>query len=245
MNSDWVPGTKIPELKESNLLAEGSHSRVYSISDRLVVRQLKSFSGTYPNADLIAHLKKMGYPTPALYEARQDKLVMERVHGPTLLQSLIAQETSLSEGIDIIVDLHEQLHAINPPEITSISGWAGHGDRIIHMDIHPGTIVMTNTGPQLVSWEDSQYGLAELDVASTALVFAMVATYPGELQKPAAALFHKFTRRVGTDYVPYLEQAAQIRRTDMDTSTEELELLTTGLAWAQENHSSVKSNLSR
>lgn len=241
MNSDWVPGTKIPALKESNLLAEGSHSRVYSISDRVVVRQLKNFSGTYPNADLIAHLKETGYPTPALYEARQDKLIMERVHGPTLLQSLIAQETSLADGVQIIVQLHKELHDLRAPEITSISGWAGDGDRIIHMDIHPGTIVMTHSGPQLVSWEDSQYGPKELDVASTALIFAMVATYPGELQKPAAAMFRKFTRQVGTDYVPFLEQAAQIRRTDMDTSPEELELLTTGLAWALDNYTTVKN----
>lgn len=232
MNTTWEQGSELPELKDSNLLAEGSHARVYLLGDQAVVRRLKNYQGSYPNANLMIHLKQLGFPTPILFEARQDTLVMERLHGPTLLQSLIAQEISLAEAARIMAQLHEHLHALQPPDSSSTNDQLGDEDRILHMDIHPGTIVLTPAGPYLVDWEDSRLGPPELDLAATALVFAMIASEPGELQDGAASMFRKFSRTVGTGFVPYLEAAARVRAQEMDTSPEELALIQPGLQWA-------------
>ena len=232
MKTSWVHVSELPELKESNLLAQGSHARVYIVDDQVVVRRLKNYQGTYPNADLLSHLKQLGFPTPTLFEARQDTLIMERLHGPTLLQSLIAQETSLAEAVRIMVQLHEQLHSLQPPPSLATNGQPHGTDRILHMDIHPGAIVLTADGPHLVDWEDSRLGPPDLDLAATALIFAMIASEPGELQEGAASMFRKFSRTVGTGYVPYLESAARVRAEERDTSPEELALIQPGLQWA-------------
>lgn len=231
MNTSWVQGSDLPELKESNLLVQGSHARVYLVDDQVVVRQLKNYRETYPNADLMVHLKQHGFPTPTLFEVRQDTLIMERLHGPTLLQSLIAQETSLAQAVAIIVHLHEVLHGLQLCDGSP----SGDADRILHMDIHPGSIVLTPDGPYLVDWEDSRVGPPELDLAATALVFAMIASEPGDLQLSSASMFRKFSRAVGTNYVPYLDEAARIRSQEMDSSPEELALIQPGLDWAQEH----------
>lgn len=232
MNTPWVQGSELPELKESNLLAQGSHARVYIVGDHVLVRRLKNYQGTYPNTDLMSYLKLLGFPTPTLFEARYDTLIMERLHGPTLLQSLIAQETSLAEAVHIMVQLHEQLHSLQPPQSPASDGQPPGEARVLHMDIHPGAIILTPNGPHLVDWEDARLGPPELDLAATALIFAMIASEPGELQEGAASLFRKFSRTVGTGYVPYLETAARVRAEEMDISAEERSLIQPGLDWA-------------
>lgn len=235
MDKTWVPGTVIPELKESNLLAQGGHAKIYLIGEHFVVRRLKEFQGHYPNADLIAYLNEKNFPTAMLHEVRNDMLVMERLHGPTLLQELLAQEISLAEGVRIIAQFHNKLRALTTPDFELSQGAAKPDHAVLHMDIHPGTIVITQAGPRLVDWEDARFGPPQLDIASTALIFAMLASSPGELQAGSASMFRKFSRQVGSEFVPFLEEAALIRATQLQDSTEEKELIAPGLEWAMDH----------
>ena len=49
---------------------------------------------------MVRHVVAHGYPAPAVYAAAGSDIVMERLHGPTLLQSLAAGETSIHDGAD-------------------------------------------------------------------------------------------------------------------------------------------------
>lgn len=105
-----------------------------------------------------------GFPAATPVAVDGPDLVLERLHGPTLLQSLAAGETRLSAGVQILVDLHTRLHAVTPPADAEPGQVGGH------LDLHPANIVLTETqGPALIDWTAAALGDPDLDLAVTAL----------------------------------------------------------------------------
>jgi aminoglycoside phosphotransferase (APT) family kinase protein len=203
------------------LMAEGATVDVYALDDSRVLRRYRSGRDTTPEVQLLRHAVAHGFPAPAVLAATGPDLLMERLHGPTLLQALGAEEVSLPDAAAILADLHTRLHAVPaPPGWTSAepATWPlfPAGPVIVHLDIHPANVILSEAhGPALVDWSNARTGTAELDVALTALIVAEVAVDAGGVYSQAArALLAAFLREIDVDVLVALDAAAALRSAD-------------------------------
>ena len=205
----WVPSQGAQDLPEppGPLLAAGLAADVYAVSDEQVLRRYREGRDASAEVALLRHVAAHGFPAPAAEHLGGPDLLMERVHGPTLLQALAAGEVDLRGGAQILVDLHDKLHRIAAP---------GGDGVVVHLDLHPGNVILTERrGPVLVDWALARAGTASLDVAVTALVLAEVAVDAGgDYSQAARALLAAFVGIAGEDPVPALDEAIAVRCAD-------------------------------
>jgi tRNA A-37 threonylcarbamoyl transferase component Bud32 len=199
------------------LLTSGSRADVYVLDEETVLRRYRCGRDASGEAQILRHVVAQGFPAPAVFAAEGPDLVMERLHGPTLLQALAAGEVALPDGAQILADLHDRLHDIAAP------GAGPDGPVVLHLDLHPGNIVLTEQhGPALVDWAAARAGSATLDVAVTALILAEVAVDAGGTYSQAArALLAAFLTHVSVSPLPSLDVATEGRRADPAFVTEE------------------------
>lgn len=228
----------------AHLIARGRNADVYLMNDTQVLRRLHTGALTYPNIDLLRHLNSLGYPTARIIEADGTDLILERLHGPNLLQALDAGEVSLSQGVRILLDLHSSLHALPLPPIPPVtlstdrmSGTSGtvarvpapatprSGTSMLHLDLHPGNVLLTADGPRVIDWESARLGSAGVDLATTALIFAEVVVDGNEYARAAQRMLRHFTREADESFRAYLTDAGAIRSTFTNIDPAERELL--------------------
>jgi len=214
------------------ILAAGETADVFALDEHHVLRRYRSGRDASPEVELLRHVVAHGFPAPAVLQASGPDLVMERLHGPTLLQALAAGEVSLADGAAILTDLHARLHAIPPPD-----GWGPDepdawplvtsGPAIMHLDLHPGNVILTEDhGPALVDWANARTGTAELDVSLTTLILAEVAVDAGGVYSQAArALLAAFLHATDVDPLVALDEAAALRAADPSLVPGERELV--------------------
>lgn len=214
------------------ILASGATADVFALDDLHVLRRYRSGADACSEVHLLRHVVAQGFPAPAVLAASGPDLVMERLHGPTLLQALAAGEVSLSDAAGILHDLHTRLHAIPAP-----AGWGPDhaeawpqvtsGSVVVHLDLHPGNVFLTEThGPALVDWANARSGTPELDVSLTALIIAEVAVDAGGVYSQAArALLAAFLAATDVDPLAELDVAAALRAQDPSLVPGERELV--------------------
>jgi tRNA A-37 threonylcarbamoyl transferase component Bud32 len=199
-------GPPDPAEAPGPLLAAGLAADIYALSEHQVLRRYREGRDASPEVALMRHVAGYGFPVPAVEHFGGPDLLMERVHGPTLLQALAAGEVSLREGARILAGLHGRLHAIPAPA----------GGVVVHLDLHPGNVILSDTrGPVLVDWALARGGTAALDVAVTTLILAEVAVDAGgDYSQAARALLAAFVGMADDDPVPALDEAMTVRRND-------------------------------
>jgi aminoglycoside phosphotransferase (APT) family kinase protein len=201
-------------------LASGRDADVFVIDDRRVLRRYREGGDVAAEAAIMAYVASLGFPVPAVYQARGADLLMERLDGPTMLSAFLAGELDAMEAARCLADLHHQLHAL-PPRLSQCQN-----DRILHLDLHPENVMLTSRGPVVIDWRNATEGPADLDVTLSALILAQVAAdeaHPLALQ--AATLLGAFIDCVGGNLLTVLERAVAIRRNDPALNTSERERL--------------------
>ncbi len=103
------------------LLAQGRASEIYDLGEGRVLRRFKRGGDPAFEARVMEHARAHGFPAPAVLEVREDALVLERIDGPTMLETI-----DLERDAAELARLHRQLHAI-PFE----------GAALLHRDLHP------------------------------------------------------------------------------------------------------------
>jgi hypothetical protein len=69
-----------------------------------------------------------------------------------------------------LADLHGRLDRVPaPPELPLPPGRAG---RLLHGDLHPGNVLLSDAGPVLIDWTNAASGPSAHDTATTWLVLA-------------------------------------------------------------------------
>ncbi|WP_017241230.1 phosphotransferase [Streptomyces sp. SS] len=173
-----------------------------------VLRRYRDGGDATREARVMARPADCGYPVPAVHHAEGPDLVMERLAGPSLLEALLAGAYQPEPAGLLIADLLARLHALP-------------GTPLVHLDLHPGNVVLTTRGPVVIDWQTAEEGPPGLDRAMSALILAEVAVSPAPYAPGARAALASLLSALPSPHLPHLPTALARRTSDPHLPPEE------------------------
>jgi aminoglycoside phosphotransferase (APT) family kinase protein len=208
------------------LIGAGRSADIYAIGHGRVLRRFRRPYDSQHEAEIMLHLAKAGFPVPAVYDSSGPDLVMERLDGRDMLTDLGRRPWLARPHARTLADVHNRLHQIEAP--ADLSRLSESGDRVLHLDLHPGNVMLTSRGPVVIDWTNARAGAPGADVAMAYLIMASseVDEVPWPV-RPAvrtvrAALIAGFLAGVGDDPGPHTAAVAQHRMTDPNVRASEI-----------------------
>ncbi|MFF3733203.1 phosphotransferase [Streptomyces sp. NPDC002476] len=163
-------------MRIGELLGAGRTANVYALDENWVLRRNRDGLDATHEWAVMSYLSAHGYPVPRLgprdATTAPCDLMLRRLTGPTMLVSLESGGLATSEAATVLAGLLTELHTV-PARLSPRSE-----DRILHLDLHPGNVVLTPQGPVVIDWSDTAEGAPALDRAMTALILARTAVAP-------------------------------------------------------------------
>jgi aminoglycoside phosphotransferase (APT) family kinase protein len=211
------------------LIGAGRAADVYALGRQRVLRRYRNGDGAEREAGVMAYLAEMGYPVPRVFDASGPDLVLERLDGRDMLADLSSRPWLVRQHARTLAQLHNRLHAIVAPP--GLAKRFGPGDRILHLDLHPGNVMLTSAGPVVIDWSNVAAGAPGADVAMAWLIVATSEVDAAPLVvRPAISsirttLQRRFRSLAEHDPGPELARAARTRMTDRNTRPAEAERL--------------------
>ncbi|HAM01408.1 MAG TPA: serine/threonine protein phosphatase [Acidimicrobiaceae bacterium] len=149
------------------LLASGRDADIYEVSAGLVLRRSRDGRSLAPEAEVMDHVRRAGFPAPRVDDLQDDGagLVMERVDGPLMGEAVLRQPWRLFEFARLLAELHRSLGSIPAP--AGLRPLGDDGDSVVHLDLHPYNVIMASHGPVVIDWSSAARGRPETDVAAT------------------------------------------------------------------------------
>jgi len=206
-------------------LAEGRDSEIFEHGPGRVLRLARDGRSLEGEASVMRYARDRGFPVPAVHDAGDGYLVMDRLVGPTMLDALVRRPWRMGWGGRTLADLHRRLHELPAP--AGVPSVEPAGDRLLHRDLHPLNVILTRSGPVVIDWANAARGDPAYDVADTWVVLSVADAPGGALVRKAVGLGRSmFLRRFleGADMdrvvaaVPFV---ARNRLTDRNMSHEE------------------------
>jgi aminoglycoside phosphotransferase (APT) family kinase protein len=150
------------------LLASGRDSDIFECGPKLVLKWSRHGRSMATEARTMEHARARGYPVPAVEEISDDgtDLVMARLAGASMVDVLSRRPWTIRQQAAVLADLHRRLHDIPAPDWLSPAP-CGEGDRLLHLDLHPLNIVLTDERPVVIDWPNAARGDGPVDVALT------------------------------------------------------------------------------
>ena len=146
------------------LVGRGRAADVYDVGGGRVLRRYRTEHDSGPEAALMAHVARHGFPVPAVHDVDGRDLVMDRVDGRSQLDDIERRPWRVAAHGHVLADLHRRLDAIPPLE--------GQSGGIVHLDLHPGNVLCTADGPVVIDWSNGRVGDRHEDVATTWMLLA-------------------------------------------------------------------------
>jgi len=112
----------------------------------------------------MAHVASHGFPVPAVHDVDGRDLVMDRVEGPSQLDDIERRPWRVAAHGRVLADLHRRLDRVPAP--------AGEDGGVVHLDLHPGNVLCTPSGPVVIDWSNGRAGDRREDVATTWMLLA-------------------------------------------------------------------------
>ena len=147
------------------LLASGRDADIFEYGTGLVLRRSRRGRAMTQEARTMDYVRRQGYPVPAVEEISEDgtDLVMERIDGPSMVSALGRRPWTVRRHGTLLAELHRRLHDIPAPEFLPDAP-IGHGDRIVHLDLHPLNVILGAKGPVVIDWTNAARGDPAVDV---------------------------------------------------------------------------------
>jgi tRNA A-37 threonylcarbamoyl transferase component Bud32 len=165
-----VDDRRTPEGELGPQLAAGRDATIHDHGPGLVLRRTPTPRDHTLEALAMTHVRAAGYPVPEVHRVGPGELVLERIEGPTMLADLGAHPWRTRVHARTLAELHRRLHAIAAPEALLPHPVAGGS--VLHLDLHPGNVICSPTGPVVIDWTNARRGAAEVDVALTWILMA-------------------------------------------------------------------------
>jgi tRNA A-37 threonylcarbamoyl transferase component Bud32 len=171
-----------------------------------VLRRARGGRSLSVEARVMEYVRDHGFPAPKVHELSNDEteLVMERVHGPTMLDLLGARPWKIRRMGFVLGTLHNSLHDIPGPEWVRPSP-VGHGTQLIHLDFHPGNVLMSPVGPVVIDWANVARGDGSADAA---LSWLLMSAGTVETSSTKAALLELSRARLIKSFLKRFDRAA-------------------------------------
>lgn len=205
-----------------DLIGSGRDADVYALDGGRVLRRYRRGGDVATEADVMRYVAAQNFPAPHVFDAAGADLVMERVEGQLLVESVMAGEMEPDAAGETLARLQRLLHAV-PPRIA-----ANAGDQIIHLDLHPHNVFVTPTGPVVIDWTNATEGPPSLDVAVTALILAEAAAgsyVPPESGPVVRRMLTAFLRASSSEPLDQIARARELRRADPNLTGDEIDRL--------------------
>ena len=214
-------------VKPGGLINVGSEWELRHYGPDHVVRTSTRELDLSREAEALELMASTGFPAPHLVERLSgSSLVMERIEGPTMLEDLTSRPWTLNRHAKNLARLHKALGKIAAP-----SDWerVSEGDSIVHLDLHPGTIKLSNGKPIVLNWSRSSRGSSSFDAAVTYVILRTAESDNGRLARLLISSLRKrfakvFVNEFGAAEVfAQVREAAELRLLDLDLSPTERE----------------------
>jgi len=226
------------------LMGSGRAADVYEAGRNRVLRRYRTPHNVESEARLMRHLRAVGYPVPEVYHADGSDLVMERLSGPDMLADLARRPWLAGPHGRTLAGLHDRLHEIGAPP--GLRQPFGAGNQVLHLDLHPGNVMLTDRGPVVIDWSNVAAGPAGADVAMALLIMetSEVDSLPAWLRIASGVVRRQLVRRfragVSTDPGPYLAAVAAARIEDPNVRPAEAARLRRVAGLDQARHTTVE-----
>ena len=138
------------------MIGSGRAADVYELADDRVLRRYRVPSDVGAEAAIMVHLRAAGYPVPEIFDADGPDLVMTRIRGLDMLADLARRPWRAAQHGRTLARLHDRLHEIEAPP--GLRQPFGTGNRVLHLDLHPGNVMLTATGPVVIDWSNGAAG---------------------------------------------------------------------------------------
>lgn len=163
-------GERLAEHELGPLLARGRDAEVFALGTGRVLRRVPDPRDLVPEAELMEHVRAAGYPVPRVWRVGPGEMVLDRVEGPTMLEDLGRRPWRVDRHARTLAALHRRLGEVTAP------GWLRPhpvaGDAVLHLDLHPGNVLLTSDGPVVIDWTNARRGAGPADAATTWLLLA-------------------------------------------------------------------------
>ena len=161
------------------LLGAGRSADVYALDGERVLRRFRFDIDLTAEARLMRYLHARGYPVPAVHDIDGRSMVLQRLTGRTMLEDGLAHPERLFRYARMLAGLHARLHEIPAPDDLPGHGVNAQARRVLHLDLHPGNVLVTADGPYVIDWTIARAGDPAADVART-----IVALRTGTVEAP-------------------------------------------------------------
>ena len=177
------------------------------------------------------HVAAHGYPVPDVFDADGPDIVMQRIDGQTMLDAMGARPWSMTAMARTLAALIERLgHIPTPDHDLPLVGNRGDGDggTLVHLDLHPGNVMLTGAGPVVIDWSNAAVGAAGLDAANTWLTLTAGQPEGSVVMRSVVAVgrrffVHRFVAATDRDLATrQLPSALELRLCDTNQSPGEL-----------------------
>jgi len=208
------------------LVASGRDGDIFEFGPGLVLRRTKDGRVIEGEARTIAYAREHGYPVPEIHEVRAGgtEIVMERIEGPMMMDLMMRAPWRMARYCRELADLHDRLHVIPAPAWLPDAG----GDRLVHLDLHPMNVMITESGPVVIDWTNAAQGDPLLDAAVT-FILMTCPRMPGSnlvnnaVRPVRGGLGRAFVKRYrGREFDRQLVIAAGLKALDRNMSPEEV-----------------------
>jgi len=212
---------------EGRLLASGRDSDIFELGPGLVLRRNKVGRVIEHEARVMQHVAEHGYPVPRIHEVRAGgtEIVMERLEGPTMLDAVARRPHTAFANMRLLADLHDQLHVVPVPDwLTRLDD---DGEALLHLDLHPMNVMLTDRGPVVIDWANASIGHPLSDVGLTYALLTcprppMPAVMRAVVQPLRLAMAREFSRRYrGAEFARCTARVAELKSLDRNMSPAE------------------------
>jgi len=108
------------------------------------------------------HLRANGAPVPEVFSAEDDEIVMERINGRSMMDVLTSKPWRAAAIGRQLADAQRRIHAV-PAGDLDLPRFSD-GNSILHFDLHPDNVMLTDGGPVVIDWSNVAVGDPLADV---------------------------------------------------------------------------------